>query len=245
MNLQLTIQSVAATIYGILLLSVSTLACQPIVQFIFVFGGGTAVAARSLWGLTIGVFMKCFLFALLEKKLSGLKAFRLMFLGNLFSGVIGLFLGIVMSAFAFIGIFILLIVIGFIANGPAKRISKLELPRFPKMTPRWIQATLMFLCCATVILFFMSANADANGNMLAYWALKLAYIYPGLLFSIITTSIWEESIIYRLSGKTEKTFHFFPAVIRANLITLTVLMIYAAAITIPERLASPYFLKYK
>jgi hypothetical protein len=75
-----------------------------------------------------------------------------------------------------------------------------------------------------------------------YWVLKLAYIYPALAISIGLTTLWEEWLVYRLARGFAPLAPFYPAVLRANLMTLLVLMGAAAVMALPKRLASPDFL---
>lgn len=63
-----------------------------------------------------------------------------------------------------------------------------------------------------------------------------------LAISIGLTTIWEESVIAHLAPETSQPREFYGPVLRANLVTMALLMAFAAAKALPGRIGTEGFL---
>jgi uncharacterized membrane protein YhaH (DUF805 family) len=99
----------------------------------------------------------------------------------------------------------------------------------------------MLMSC---ILFMVGQGVLETHERALYWIIKLVAILIALIASITLTAIWEEWIIWRLSSRPEGK-GFFPAVLRANLYVLLLVMAVPAALILPKRLHSPDFLAHR
>ena len=67
-------------------------------------------------------------------------------------------------------------------------------------------------------------------------------IFTALIVSIVLTAFWEEWVVWKLSRSPVEFTGFIQPVIRANLVVLLCVMLFAAGIALPQRLKSPNFL---
>jgi hypothetical protein len=227
----------------ILSFSYPIFACEPIIPMMMLFGG-SGLLTRSLWGLALGISIKCVAFAFFERSLPKRQAMLLMLKGNVLTTFVGLLLALCF-AIQILSLFSLFVFFA-LAYLPADRLERMDIRGLPKIGRNSIAALVVLLLLLS-FLFFSSAMTvlSSSNSGLLYWLLKLAYIYPALLISIAITSLWEEWVIFKGVKEESRQLHYYPAVLRANFITLLVLMTIAAVKTLPTRLQSPDFLAVK
>jgi hypothetical protein len=229
-------QRIALTLPILLLASTAASACEPVLPLAMLFSGGV-IAAGSLAPLGVAVGAKSVLFCLLEKRLPKHKAVLHMLAANAFSTILGLplVLGAVVPPFVLIGL-PLIYATSLLAS---RRLVALKpLPLLSDARPWLIALVFPILYVMSFILLSLAqgiVTRSADGSLAGYWAIKLLYVYMALVVSITLTTLWEEWLVSKLA-RLGKHVSFLPAVTRANLITLGLLMTYAAIRMLPMRL---------
>jgi len=223
---------------GLLLCCQNATACEPILPLFKALNGANFVAP-SLWGLAAAVFIKCTAFACYEKDLPKSKAFLFMLMGNVVTSIIGfLVAGFAAAGSAF---FIALLLLYAVTFWPARQLlPRLSWPWLKLHSPSslaGIMLMLLFLSC----IFFGVARSLNDPPGLGYWMLKVAGLYTALLISMVITTFYEEWVVYLLARKPTDPPTFYKAVVRANMLTLFVIMGCTAAYMLPQRFASPFF----
>ena len=212
-------------------------ACEPIIP-LFLLVGGPQLLLGSILALVLGVTLKSSLFAYLETSLSKGRSFLFMCSANVVTTVIGVFVAAAIATPA--GIVALPLICVF-SYAPAKRLQRSSVhPLLSRMGPVVLSVLLCAFLVLTYILFAKSQDVMLE-NATLYWLTKLGFVYPALAISIGLTTIWEEWLVFCLSGRPAGV-SFFPAALRANLVTMLFLFAVAAAMVLPERLASRDFL---
>jgi hypothetical protein len=184
------------------------------------------------------VLLKSALFAVFEKRLPRIRAALVMFLGNIVSSVVGVIAaGIIGSAVLWLlGVPIVIL----LCVAPAHRlIRRAPIPWLARRSPASLAALMTLMFCASCVLF--AVTMYWGGSLAWYWVVKLAAVYLALGASIALTTIWEEWVVWRLSGLPGDT-EFFSPVLRTNLCVLLFVMAISAAVMLPKRLKSPDFL---
>lgn len=219
-------------------LPLTAAACEPVVQLAILWGGPGAFTLISL-GAT--VLVKCVAFAALERGLAWHEAIGLLFIGNLYTTVIGTAIGISMSM---PGMFIFVApVLYAVSFRPAERfISGSGLVWASRLKPAYVVNAMAACLFASSILFMLSAGAHHSDRYTEYWLLKLGYIVFGLVIGIGLTAMWEEHVVAKLAAKTHPDRSYFPSVFRANYITFGVILLVLAAVNLPKRFGKPGFL---
>jgi len=229
-------------IAGVALLacSNSASACEPIVPLFRVVGGPGALT-RSLTVLLGAVVLKCIAFGLFQKRISILRSALYMFVGNVFTTIIGFVAGAMISSGAawFIG----LPIVWALCFVPAKRVI-VAAPngRFRNTGPGTLAAIMVGALVLSCVLFILAQEASDSQILVLYWIVKLAAIYVALAISIVLTAFWEEWVIWKFSRLPEKDSGWFEPVIKANLLVLVIVTALAAAMMLPQRLKSGNFL---
>ena len=220
-----------------------TLACEPVVPFMQVMVPALALSG-SILVLTAAVVLKSVLFALFEPRLPRLRAAWRMLLGNVLTSFVGLLVA-VMIASSPVGWSFGAPVVILLCWLPARRLVKAApLAWLARRSPAALATGMTSAMLVSCILFMVGRGALETHEHALYWIIKLAAILIALLASIMLTAIWEEWIIWRLSSRPEGK-GFFPAVLRANLYVLLLVMAVPAAIILPKRLHSPDFLVHR
>jgi hypothetical protein len=213
-------------------------ACQPVGPLVMLLGSPHFIMG-SVIGFIGAVGIKCGAFAFFEDSLPTWHAIRLMFLANIVTTGIGLWVAFaLMTPFA---LFALLLVCALTVSPAQHLYIQGQTPWLTRLGPHTLALILSLLFLASYVLFFVAARTH-NDNPTLYWILKLAAIYPVLAISIGLTTLWEAWLVSLWVGTSTPARSFYPAVLRANLVTLVVLMGAAAGMALPKRLASPDFL---
>lgn len=229
-----------------------SVACEPAVPLAFLVGSPTIASfylLRPFFLIGIAVAIKCFAFALFEKRLHWLQALKYMAIANIVSTFIGI---IVTAPFVIPGPieFILLfwcfgfLVVWWLTILPARRLSQLSpIALFRGVNPNHLCVIATLVLIISIILYVFARFHSFNGGV-PYWVFKLCYIYAALIIGIGLTTLWEEAVVAQLGARHLLNEHFYSSAIKANLVTLSGLLLYSAIRILPKRLASPDFLAW-
>ncbi len=184
--------------------------------------------------LAVVVAAKSILFIFFCRGLTARRAAAFMFLGNVLTSVVG---GVAAIMIGNTSLWLLGIPLVFLLSWlPSKRLSAELGARWGRRWPRGLVAAVMTgLLVASCALFAMSGAAAEAGNSAAYWVIKLAAIYAGVIASLALTTVWEEWAIWRLAGSIPGA-GYFPAVTRTNLYVLLALAAFGAVTMLPQAL---------
>lgn len=224
---------------------VSGRSCEPILPLYQLLSASTlagpALVANSLPWLFAAVAIKCGAFVFLERRLSWRRAVLYMLLANVVSTIPGVLVGAFTASLAG---FIIAIPIIFLLGWMVQRRVSLLSQTGPQ---RWVSGGIAAL--AFVVFFFVSvATFELAGNALegrsftAYWLLKFLFVAMVACVGILISAVVEESVIAWLSRKFRGNESFYTPVLRANYITLAVVLLVAALKMLPMRLHAPHFI---
>ncbi len=216
------------------------LGCTPVVPVMHVFTG-SILSKESLSVLLGAVAIKTVIFVLYEKAIAWYKAVLFMIIANCFSTVVGFSLSLSFAP-PFLAIIIPFLL--FICWIPSKRLIALNPGgHFSGWNHYGLAVGVMILVFASWGLFASAQDAIGSRTPLhTYWVLKFLYVYSAIIISFALTTLWEEWVVSGLSRITSGKASFLKSVAFANLITLLVVMLYAAAMMLPIRLKSGNFL---
>lgn len=221
------------------LIAEPVLACEPVVPFMQVMEP-TLALSRSIIVLVIAVVLKSALFAIFERRLPHLRAAWRMFLGNVLTSFVGLFVAVMIASAPAMWL-IAVPVVCFLCWLPTRRLTKAApLPWLARISPAVLAGVMSAAMVASCILFMAGQGALETHRHVLYWTIKLAAIFLALLASMTLTTVWEEWVIWRLSSRPEGT-GYFASVLRANLYVLLFIMAVPGVLILPKRLQSPDF----
>ena len=215
-------------------------ACEPILPLAQAFSG-TLISAGSLTMLGAAVALKAAAFVYFERRLRWHQAVAFMIVANVVSTFIGI--GLSVSAAVPMPLFFLPIVY-VLSVIPARRLVTYYPGKCLRIKSHRIIAVIMTLLYFLTWVFFGLAQGviAANEPLASYWLLKFLWIYAALLVSIGLTTLWEEWVIAGLAARSFKETSWHASVLKANLVTFFVVMLYAAIRMLPARLHSSDFL---
>lgn len=223
----------------VVVLSCRAQACEPVLPFIQAAAPMLALAG-SIYVLGGAVLLKSVLFTFFERGLPRLRAAWLMFLGNILTSFVGLFVAALIGSgpIVLVGIPVVFL----LCWPPCRRLVKAAPLPWLGRTHAWGLAALMTMALlASCILFMAGQGAIYSHRLALYWVIKVGAIFLALLPSVTLTVVWEEWIIWRLGSRAENT-EFFAPVLRTNLYVLVLVVAVPAAMILPQRLKSPDFL---
>jgi hypothetical protein len=215
-----------------------TLACEPVVPFMQVMVPTIALSG-SMLVLAAAVLLKSVLFAIFERRLPRLLGAWRMFLGNILTSVIGLFVAVMIASapsFWIIGVPLVCVLCWL----PTRRLLEAAPLACFGRSPAALAGAMTGAMVASCILFMAGRGALEAHQHAFYWIIKLFAIFLALVASMTLTTVWEEWAIWRLSSRPEGT-GFFAPVLRANLYVLVFVMLVPAVLILPKRLKSPDF----
>jgi len=215
-------------------------ACEPILPFIKVVGG-PGMLTSSWIVLFAAVTIKSIIFSFSQKKLNFSRAFMFMVAGNILTTIIGVIVAALIGSgpIMFVGAFI----VWPLCILPAKRvIAVANYPWLKRFSAVGLAAVMAVTLVASCFLFGISSLFADSNHLAVYWIWKLAAVYTALIVSIVLTAFWEEWVVWKLSRCPVEFTGYVQPVIRANLVVLLCVMLFAAGITLPQRLKSPNFL---
>ena len=215
-------------------------ACEPIWPLIQALGGPLALS-RSFIVLGVAVLAKALLFAVMQSRLSWVRAFLYMVLANVLTTAIGI---LVSASFTSPQLLLASVpLVWWLARTPSRRLVATA-PAGSWLARRssgGLAAFLAFAPILSLVFFALSASAQHSHSYVTYWAMKLGCIYLALLVSLVLTVFWEEWAVAREAGELGSHV-FVKPVFRANAIVLACVAVYAAARVMPLRMQSPDFL---
>jgi hypothetical protein len=216
------------------------LGCEPVIPVMHVFTG-SILAKESLVVLSGAVAIKTVIFAIYEKSIAWYKAVLFMIIANCFSAVVGFSLSIAVAPYM---LPIILPFLLFVCWIPSKRIIALNPGgHFSGWNHYGLTVLVMILVYASWYLFGAAQSAiGSRAPLHTYWVLKFLYLYSAIIISFALTTLWEEWVVSGLSKNRSGHTSFLKSVAFANLITLLVVMLYAAGMMLPIRLKSGNFL---
>lgn len=200
------------------------------------------VMMASLWLLVAGVTLKCLLFAWFSRRsLRWPRGLATMLVANLLSTIVGFMASIPFTApILLIGCVPVLFAL---ALEPARRYAPwLSAQIRRRVAPSAVAALVTVVFIVSIVLWGLAQGRLDRADYPLYWGFKLGYIFTALVLSNGLTIYFEDWMVSRLNRTPAGAIPFFPAVARANLYTLLLLMAIAAAKVIPTRLQHPHFL---
>jgi len=214
-------------------------ACEPVLP-LFQAVVGPAAIWKSLAVLCIAVLLKCGTYAVLQKNAAFGRSFLFMLFANVLSSVVGFISAALIASWVWL---IGVPIVWGLCLLPAKRLlAAAPYPWLARGSPGTVAAFMTFALMVSCFLFVFGEQAVSANAWLVYWILKFLAIYLALMVSITLSAFWEEWLIWRLSFRPATDVSFVGPVIRANLLVLLCLMIFAASIILPKRLKAPHFL---
>ncbi|MDB6064733.1 MAG: hypothetical protein JWR26_941 [Pedosphaera sp.] len=217
--------------------------CEPILPLVQLLGGTTAASSliltRSVFWLLFAVAVKSAAFAFFQQRLPWRKAVVYMLLANVVSTVPGLLIAGLAGAgsgilFALPLVLILAMIVG----------RRYELLWGPHCRFSAISATFVFFLIFLVSFdLYLRAGVALDEHAPAdYWLNKFLFVSLVVVTGIILSAAMEEYVVFRLSRKTSGNASFFAPVLRANYITLALILFVAAMEILPRRLHAKDFI---
>ena len=218
-------------------------ACEPILPLTQLMSGANAAGPwfllQSLTWLVIAIVIKCASFVLLERRLHRTQAASLMLKANVLSTIPGLLAATLAGAATLLAL-PLIFGLGMLAQ---KRLSSLALQsQKRRFTGRGVASAFTAAFFLSVAMFYLAGGALDNDRFSAYWILKLLFATIAVSVGMMISTVLEEYAIARLACKTSGKLSFYTSVIRANYITLGLVLLVAALQILPKRLAAPHFI---
>jgi ABC-type multidrug transport system permease subunit len=192
---------------------------------------------HSLVWLCIAVLIKTGAFVMLERRLPPNQAMSLMLAANVLSTIPGLLTAVFAGVLSILAL-PLVFALGKLAE---KRLSALSPPG---TTNRFAGHGLAFIFTAafvvSVVMFYMAGRALDGGNFAVYWILKFLFATVAVSVGMAISTVLEECAIATLAHKGQLSF--YTSVLRANYITLAVVLGAAAAHMLSLRFGAPHFI---
>jgi hypothetical protein len=217
-------------------------ACEPIIPLTKLMSGASLagpllIFLHSLVWLCIAVLIKTGAFVMLERRLPPNQAMSLMLAANVLSTIPGLLTAVFAGVLSILAL-PLVFALGKLAE---KRLSALSPPG---TTNRFAGHGLAFIFTAafvvSVVMFYMAGRALDGGNFAVYWILKFLFATVAVSVGMAISTVLEECAIATLAHKGQLSF--YTSVLRANYITLAVVLGAAAAHMLSLRFGAPHFI---
>jgi hypothetical protein len=221
-------------------------ACEPIFPIVQLLAGsslaGPALITRSFVWLLVAIAIKCFAFVFLQHRLRRGQSVSFMLIANVISTIPGLLIAAFVGSVSGIILAIPLTIVLALVVG--RRWKRLAAQAGEKVRVSGGVAALIFSAVffGSIILYEFAAGALAGRDYGAYWILKFAFVTLVACSGILISAVLEECVIARLARKSTGDISFFTPVLRANYITLGVVLLFAALQLLPARLRAPNFI---
>jgi hypothetical protein len=218
-------------------------ACEPIIPLTHLMSGSTAIGPwlilKSANWLALAITIKSLAFIFFERRLPWPTAFLFMLVANVISTIPGILTAAFAGSIAFLALPIIFIM-GLFAQ---RRLTALKVDRGdPNPKLQWVAFAFTLTYFASLAMFTMATEfADAR-HAVQYWLLKFAFTTCAVLLGLAISAVLEEYAIARLAAKSFGRSSFFKPVIRANYVTLGIVLLVAAVQMVPRRLHAPGFL---
>jgi hypothetical protein len=176
------------------------------------------------------VTIKTGAFVFLEQRLPPAKALSLMLTANVLSTIPGLLTAIFAGALILLALPVVF-VLGKLAQ---KRLSALP-PTGPMQ--RFLVNALPFLFIGafvvSMVMFYLARSTPDDSYYASYWVLKLLFVIIAVTVGMGLSAVLEECAIATLARNAHGQLSFYVSVVRANYITLAVVLGVAVARIIP------------
>lgn len=224
---------------------VSCWSCEPIIPLSQLLMGSSVAGigfwAQTLVWLSVAVVIKCVLFAFFERRLTWPRATFAMFIANIVSTIPAALIAVFAGALT--GIFLAVPLVFLLGCSAGRRISIAFATEDNRM-PVAAVAALGFLVVffISVWTFAIAEQALADRSYSEYWALKFLFVTLAASTGIVISVVLEEYAIGKFSQHKHGEITFFRPVVRANYITLGLVLLVAALQMLPRRLDAPNFI---
>ena len=95
---------------------------------------------------------------------------------------------------------------------------------------------------ASLVLYEFSQSMLWTHNYASYWPFKFLFVSLVAVTGIVISAVLEECVIAQLTVRSRAAFSCYTSVVRANYVTLGLILLVAALKVLPERWNSPHFL---
>jgi hypothetical protein len=220
--------------------------CEPIVPLVQLLSGSSVVGAllfsQSILWLAAAVALKSGAFAFFERRLPWRKALLFMLLANVLSTIPGVLVAIFAGSMS--GFIVAVPLVGILGAFIGWRIAG-GCP--PDRQKPWINgwtATLSFIAffVIAVVTFRYAQDALWSRSYAMHWLMKFLFVSMVACTGIIISAALEEAVIARLCERSHGKTFFYSSVVRANYVTLPLVLLVAAIQILPQRLKSPHFI---
>jgi len=218
-------------------------ACEPILPLTQLIGGsglaGPLLLTQSVVWLLIAVTIKSVAFVFLERRLPWPKAISFMLIGNVLSTIPGFLAAALAGGMTFLAI-PFIFGLGVLAERRLSQLSEYAPTRrfSGKGMAFWFTGAFIL----SVVMFNMAGSALDSGQFTSYWVFKLLFAAVAVTTGMAISTVLEEYAVGLLARKTCGQKSFFTAVMRANYLTLGLVLLVAAVQILPRRLAAPHFI---
>lgn len=219
--------------------------CEPIVPLFHLLSGaslaGPAMLTGSLWWLAAAVAIKCAAFVFFEKRLNRPRAAGFMLVANAVSTIPGVLLAAFTSSIG--GFFFALPMVAGLGWLVQWRLRDLpSVGRWPWVSSGGALVGFVAFFILSVGLFAAAQGAIDGGSHGGYWLYKFLFVTLVATTGIVISMVLEESVIAWLARNSAGRISLISSVMRANYVTLGVVLLVVAVQILPRRLQSPGFL---
>ena len=220
--------------------------CEPILPLYQLLSGsslaGAALLTHSLLWLLAAVAIKCGAFVFLERKLAWHEAGLYMLVANVVSTIPGVLVGVTAASLG--GIVVAVPLVGVLGWMVQRRVAWIA-PESRVL--RWLSGGKVALAFAafffvSVAIYAAADNAIGMHNFAAYWLLKFLFVTMVAMTGMLISAVLEECVIAWLSRAAHGNWSFYGPVLRANYVTLAVVLLVAALEILPRRWHAPHFI---
>lgn len=224
---------------------ITSSACEPIIPLTQLLSGASAAGSlligKSLLLLAAAVTLKSCSFAWLERRFTWRKAVWFMLLANVVSTIPGVLIATLAGSIA--AWFLSLPIVFLMGTLVGQRLRLLEKPKTdPQFLGFLVAVIFTGIFILSVLLHERAGDVLGDRRHAAYWTVKLAFVALVATTGIVISAVLEETVIARCAKATHVGQSFYTSVVRANYITLGVILLVAASQMLPQRLHSPHFI---
>jgi hypothetical protein len=200
---------------------------------------GAALLTRSLVWLLVAVVIKGVSFACLERRLSWPKAVCFMLTANVLSTIPGLLTATLAGSVVLLALPIMF-GLGVLAQ---RRLSALpQDDSATRFSRRGLALAFTLAFIVSAVLFSLAGMKLDAERFASYWIIKLLFVTIAATTGMAISTVLEEYAVGILARKSHGQIFFYKPVLRANYITLGMVLLVSACEILPRRLAAPHFI---
>lgn len=229
-----------------LTIPLSSWGCEPVVPLVQLLSGsslaGPLYLTQSLFWLVVAVAIKSAAFVFFERRLPWRKAVGYMLLANILSTIPGVLIAAFTASIG--GVILAIPIVYLLAKVVERRISLIDGPDKKRWWVFGGSTVLMFIgfFFISMVMYGLAESAIYNNGYAGYWIFKFIFVTLVATTGIVMSAVLEECAIFRLSRKKYGNLSFYTSVIRANYVTLGLILSVAAVEILPRRLRAPHFI---